>query len=114
MSKLFFDHLVEMKTLDNLIKESVESLEEKQELWQVVDEMVHHRVLTCVLDCLDHEHHHDFLCLFHATPHKSTVIEFVNHRIDDDIEELIIKEINQLEEEISTLFGQRKEKKDKR
>jgi len=41
MSKLFFDHLIILEDLETEIKEVAESPEEKEELWQLIDEILH-------------------------------------------------------------------------
>ncbi|MGB6882108.1 MAG: hypothetical protein WBD86_02315, partial [Microgenomates group bacterium] len=65
MSKIFYDHLIVFEEVDRYIKDTVETHEERDELWQIVDEIVHHRVLGCVLDKLPKEHHEEFLGKFH-------------------------------------------------
>ena len=44
MSKLFFDHLLEFKKIDREIKRVSKSTEERDELWGLVDEIIHHKV----------------------------------------------------------------------
>ena len=100
MSKLFFDHLIILEDLEAEIKEVAESPEEKEELWQLVDEILHHRILGCILDSLPAEHHHNFLEMFHQSPHDERIIHFLNKKIEGDIEGVIREEIKLLEKEI--------------
>ena len=97
MSKLFFDHLIDLKEIDSEIKKVAKTTEEREEMWQIVDEMVHHKVMGCILDRLPQTSHEEFLTLFHGSPHDSDLIfEYLKKRIGDNIEELIRQEIGTL------------------
>lgn len=106
MSKLFFDQLVVLDDLDGEIKKVAKSKEEKEELWQLVDEMVHHRVLGCVLDALPRRHHDEFLERFHKAPHDESLMDYLREKVGENIDELIRQEIGglafELLEEIRT------------
>lgn len=110
MSKVYYDHyLVVLKDVDKYIKEATETPEEKEELWQLVDEIVHHRVLGCVLDNLPGEHHEEFLDKFHEAPHDLTLMDYLKEKITDNIEELIKQEIGGLATELLEELQERKE-----
>jgi hypothetical protein len=97
MSKLFFDNLIDLKEIDKQIKEVVEDTNEREELWILVDEMVHHKVMGCILDKLPRQHHEEFLGLFHKSPHDEEVIfKYLKAKIGDNIESLIQQEIGDL------------------
>ena len=96
MSKLFFDQLVVLDDIDGEIKKLTKSREEKEELWQLVDEMVHHRVLGCVLDALPRGNHDEFLEKFHKAPHDESIMDFLREKVGDNIDELIRQEIGGL------------------
>lgn len=100
MSKLFFDHLVVFNKVDIVIKKSVNSSDEKEELWRVVDELVQSHVLTSILEKLPCEHHSDFLEKYHACPFDEDLINYLNEKIDENIEDTIRNGIRFLEEEI--------------
>lgn len=100
MSKIFYDHLIILKDVETYIRGVVESEEEKHELWQIVDEIIHHRVLGCILDKLPHRHHDEFLQKFHKTPHDESLLGFLNERIEETIEELVKAEMELLTSEI--------------
>ena len=100
MSKVFYDHIIILEEVEIEIKNIVESEEERHELWQIVDEIVHHKVLDCILDNLAEEHHHDFLEKFHEAPHDKNLLDYLNKRIEGEIEELIRKEFESLTSEI--------------
>lgn len=97
MSKLFFDYLVELKEVDDQIKKSTKSQEEREELWGMVDEMIHHKVLGCILDKLPKDRHEEFLDMFHRSPHdEKLLVGYLKKLIGDNIESLIKQEIGDL------------------
>lgn len=100
MSKIFYDHLIILTEVETEIKSMAETEEERHELWQIVDEIIHHRVLSCIMDKLPQEHHEEFLEKFHKAPHDETLLDYLKERIEEDIEVFIKKEINILEKEI--------------
>jgi len=96
MSKLFFDQLLVLDEVEGEIKKIAKTREEKEELWGLVDEMVHHRVLGCVLDRLPRENHEEFLEMFHTSPQDESLLGYLKEKIGDNIDELIRQEIGDL------------------
>ena len=105
MSKLFYDHLIILGDVEAHIKGIVETEEERHELWQIVDEIIHHRMLEFLLDQLDHKHHDEFLNRFHECPHDHEHINYLNEKIEGDVEDLIRNEISKLTLEIIKKTG---------
>ncbi|MBU0569941.1 hypothetical protein KKB40_04135 [Patescibacteria group bacterium] len=97
---LFYDHLIILEDLGVEIKNIVETSEEREELWQLIDEIIHHRVLGCIFDCLPDEHHHHFLTMFHDAPHDCELVQFINELADTDIEDVIRGELSKLQKEL--------------
>lgn len=100
MSLLFFDHLLDFGDIHEHIQIIAESSEEKEELWNLIDQIAHHRVMTRILDTLPSEHHTDFLERFHNAPHSSTHIVYLNERTNGEIEKNIAEEVTLLKKEI--------------
>jgi hypothetical protein len=100
MSKVYYDHLIVLDDIENKIKDIAETREEKEELWQLVDDIIHNRVLVCVLDNLPKDHHEEFLGMFHEAPHSLSLMDYLKERIKDNIEELIKQEIGGLATEL--------------
>lgn len=100
MSRLFFDHLVVFERVDVVIKNAAKNPEDKEELWKVVDELVHSHVLTCILERLPGEHHNEFLEKYHSHPYDDGLIGYLNERVEENIEEIIREAIGLLEEDI--------------
>lgn len=105
MSKVFFDHLIVLEEVEGHINKATETSEEKEELWRIVDEIIHHRVLGCIFDHLPHEHHDEFLNKIHERPHDEENISYLNEKIESDVKELIRKEISKLEADILREIG---------
>lgn len=97
MSKLFFDHLLELKKVDREIRKVAKTPEEREELWRLVDEIVHHKAMGCVLDNLPREYHEEFLEMFHASPHDDDLlIGYLKEKIGKNVEEILRNELGKL------------------
>lgn len=103
MSKIFYDHLIIIEKIDYIIKNSTESSEEKEELWKLVDEIIHHRVLACILDNLPEGYHKEFLERFHLAPHDESHTLYLKEKTGEDIEKIIRGEVKELEKELLSL-----------
>ncbi len=97
MSKVFYDHLIVLEEVDLLIKRSSTSREEKEELWGIVDEMVHHSVMNIILDSLPKKYHTEFLEKFTVRPFDDGLILYLNMRTKGDVEKQIQKKIKEIE-----------------
>jgi len=101
MSKLFFDHLLEFKKLDREIRKIAKTTEEREEIWALVDEIIHHKVVGCILDKLPRDNHEEFLEIFHKAPHDEELIfGYLKTKVGPDIEETLKKEIEKISEEL--------------
>lgn len=100
MSKLFFDKYISLKKVEKYIAQVSDSIEEKQELWSLIDEIVHHRVLHCMLDELPKKHHKKFLMKLYDAPHDEDILNFLQEKISKDVKSFIELEIESIEHEI--------------
>ena len=100
MSKIFYDRFIILEEieveLDNLGLES----EERQELDQLIDEMIHHRVLDRILTHLPKEHHAEFLDRFHKAPYDKGLLDYLNEKVERSVEEHVREEMRELKKEI--------------
>ena len=108
MSKIFYDHLIILEEVDYIIRGVVETSEEKEELWRLVDETINYRVLVCILDRLPQKHHKEFLEKFHSAPHDESHIIYINEKIGGGIEKIIQEEIKIFSGEILKEFNKGK------
>ena len=100
MSKVYYDHLIVLDDIEKKIKKIAQTQEEREELWQLVDDIIHHRVLACVLDNLPKDNHKEFLGMFHEAPHSLSLMDYLKERIKENVEELIKQEIGGLASEL--------------
>lgn len=114
MSRVFYDHLIDMKSLEKEIKKISSNVEEKHEIWSLIDEIIHHKVLHCVLDNLEKKHHKKFLVKLHESPHDEDILKYLQKKIKIDIEEFIIQELKSIEHEILKDLGSKKRIKRKK
>lgn len=100
MSKLFFDHLIEFEEVEIELKGLDLGSEEKKELEQLIDSMVHHRVIDRILTHLPRHHHAEFIESFHKAPYDPKLLSWINQRIKASVEEHVKDEIKKLKQEI--------------
>ena len=105
MSLIFYDHLVVFTKVEKHLKKINVNDDEKSEIWKLIDEMVHHRALTTVLNKLPFEEHNEFLDRFHKAPHDLAIIEYVNSKVGSDITKDLQKDFEKLEKEILDLLS---------
>lgn len=97
MSKLFFDHLLELEKLDREIKKVARTREEREEIWALVDEIIHHKALGCILDQLPRDNHEEFLELFHRSPHDEDLLfGYLKEKVGKNIKEVLKTELGNL------------------
>jgi len=106
MSKLFFDKLLNLEKVDYQINRVAHSQEEKEELWTLVDEIVHHKVMGCVLDRLPSDSHSEFLTLFEHAPHdEKRIFDYLNKKVGANFAEILEQELGQLSVELLETIG---------
>jgi len=115
MSKIFFDHLIELDVVEAEIKKASKTPEEKEELWRIVDDIVNHKALAFILDKLPIQHHGQFLEKFHQAPHAADLFNYLSEKIGENIEELLRQELGSIAYNLlSEISGNTKDKKTKR
>jgi hypothetical protein len=100
MSKIFYDDLVDLETIEKKIKKIAKTSEEREELYGLVDEIVHHKVIGCILDQLPEQHHEEFLTAFSKRPHDQKLLDYLRERISVDIVDFIREEVHKLSVEL--------------
>lgn len=102
---MYFDHLLILDELESLIKKYASSPEEKEELWSLIDEIIHHKAMDFVLTRLDRKHHEEFVEIFHKCPHDEiTVFSYLKKKAHPDIEKLMKDEFSKITDEIKELL----------
>lgn len=100
MSHIFYDHLLELGEVEKAIKKAAQTIEERDELWQIVDEIVHHKIMGCVLDKLPIQQHTEFLERFEKAPHDESLLDYLKAKIGENVEELLRQELGNLAYEL--------------
>ena len=113
MSKVFYDHLVILEEVEITLSSHELSPEEKKEIHQMIEESVHFRITTRILDHLPRPHHKKFLDLFHKAPHDEKILDFLKEKVTD-IEKHIKEEVALLEKELLKEIKSSKPRKTKK
>lgn len=104
MSHIFYDHLLDLSLVDKEIKKHIKDPDERAEIYSLVDEIVHHRVIGCILDKLPEPHHKEFLGKFSDKPHDLSLFKYLSERIPEDIETFVREEVYLLGTELLQLI----------
>lgn len=91
---------INLKKIEKIINSSSHSLEEKEELWKIVEEIVHHRLMTCALDNLDKKHHQDFLNKYSLNRFNEEIIDYLEKQSGKQMRTKLKEEIDSIEKEI--------------
>ncbi len=104
MSSVFYDNIIDLNKVEKAFKKHKLTVEEKEEMWKIVDEMVHHRVVGCILEKLPREHHKEFMDKFSEKPHDMAHWDYLKDRITGDVELFIKDELKLLADEVHGLI----------
>lgn len=103
MSKVFYDKLLTLDKLDREIRKVAKTPEEREEVWQLVDEIIHHKAMGCILENLPQDDHEEFLDLFHESPHNEELLfSYLKGKVGKNIEEVLRGELGSLASELLT------------
>lgn len=106
MSKVYYDKLLILNDIEDLVKKKAHSSEEKEELWNLVDEIVHHKAMDFVLTILDRKHHEEFIEIFHKCPHDEILIfGYLKDKTNSDVESMMKKEFEKITGDIKKLIS---------
>lgn len=100
MSRVFYDRFIILEEIDVELDNLGLETEERQELNQLIDEMIHHRVLDRILTHLPKKHHTEFLERFHKAPYDESLIDYLNEKVERSVEEHVREEMEKLRKEI--------------
>lgn len=100
MTKLFFDGLEAFENLEKEIKKIAGSAEEKSELWHLVDDLVHFKMLDSILEKLPQESHEEFMTKYHERPFDNEIVGYLKGKIGENIEEILKSELGQYSMEL--------------
>lgn len=105
MSKVFFDHLVDFGKIEKRIKKIAQTQEEREELYHLIDDILHHRVLGCIFEELPEKDHKEFVSKLKSHPHDKGLLDYLQGKISRDIREFLKFEIHSLATELLELIA---------
>lgn len=100
MSKLYYDHLIILEDVEAELDQMSLSSEDKSEFENMIEELIHHRVMDCVLTHLPKPHHAEFLEKFSKAPFDPSLIRYIDQRIESSIEMHIKDEMETIKKEL--------------
>ena len=89
MSRIFFDHLIEIEEIKIYINGIAESHEEREDLWALIDEFINHKIVASILSELDETFHDEFLSMFLDKPYDNGIVNYLNEKLPLPLENLI-------------------------
>ncbi len=89
---LFYSHLINLKDLIRQLQSFGLRPEEHDEIIEIVEDTLHHRILIAILDILPEEHHEVFIARFTKTPHDRELLKFLRENAVSDPEVKIMSE----------------------
>jgi hypothetical protein len=106
MSKLFYDHLLVLEEVRLEIDNICHDKFEKEELWNIIDEILHHSVLDIILEKLNVDHHPEFLEKMLKEPYSENLLTYLKEKLEEDVELLISNEVEKVKKGILEHFNE--------
>lgn len=100
MPILFYDHLVTKDDIHRLIEASESPDNIKAKVKILVEDCIHHHVLSFTLENLPESKHQTFLTMFTDRPYDPEILIFLEEHIGPDFESELSGSIAKLVEEI--------------
>ena len=98
--KYFYHHLIQIEDVTSLLDDHDLDQLEKEELLNLIDQIVHHHTLNIIFKHLPKDKHKAFLTAFHATPHDKQLLDYLKKEIKIDIESAIRTQADKIKKEI--------------
>ena len=104
MTKVFYDELVGIEEIFVEIERVELNHKNKQKVKKVIDEIIHYRMVTFILDHLPRVHHKTFLIRFQAAPHEKEHLVFLEKKLSKAFIQDLEKHAQELKKEIQQEF----------
>ena len=111
MSTLFFDHLVIREEIEFTLNSYVISPDEREELVEIIDNILTHHILNVILNHLPKEKHVEFMSAFHDRPGDVAHLEYLKIHAHPQIEAEIKKHAAKVKADIVSEFFKHRKKK---
>jgi hypothetical protein len=109
MSKIFYDDIIDLKEVEKHVKLAVKNPEEREEMYKLIDDILHHRLLYAILEKLPKEHHKEFMHRFAERPHDESHLVYLSARVQEDVKEFIKQEVRMLSTELLAIIYEKTE-----
>ena len=100
MTKLFYDHLIIIEEIVEVLSRHKLSQKEQEEMLDLVDQTLHQEILATIMQHLPKDGHEAFLIHFHATPHDRKILDFLKEKSSIDIEKEILKTVDKVKKNV--------------
>ena len=104
MGRIFFDNLIEIEQVEIYIDRVAETHEEKEDLWELVDEYINRKIVSSILSQLDENSQEEFLSMFLTKPYDSGIKDYLDSKLNDPLEYLIGLSTENIVKELEELF----------
>lgn len=102
MRSIFYDNLINTDELMARVSQDLHHLEQEA-LHEILEEIIHHRILEAILDEIPKAHHENFLLRFQADPNDLelfTFIKFHSPEIESKINQTALAVIEEIKSEL--------------
>lgn len=99
MSKIFYDPLITLEKVEKKINKHFGSHQQKLEIWDIIDTLIHHRFLNIILEILPEKHQPSFILNFNKNPYDPSLLKFLKEK-SPEIENYLSNEAETLTQEI--------------
>ncbi len=96
----FYQHLIEIDEVITELDLHDVNAQEREELVNLIHEIVHHHTLNVILNHLPKDQHQKFLERFQASPHDQQLLEYLKSEISADIESEIRSQAAKIKKEL--------------
>jgi hypothetical protein len=104
MSRIFFDELIEVDEIKMYLDNVVSSFEEKEDLWNLVDEFINRKIIYTILEALNDEYHDEFMTMFLEKPYSNEIVNYLNAKLNLSLEELIQRRHDEIINDLFTVL----------
>lgn len=100
MSKIFYDHLIVIEEVLEVLDTHELNPKERFELLNLIDQTLHHHILDEILALLPKVSHEEFLKKFHENPSDSSLLPFIREKSKTDVDKAIMNRANQTKKDL--------------
>lgn len=93
MSKIFYDKLLKLEKVEKHINNVADTNEQKQEMWGIVDSMIHYKMMDLILQKLQQDLHKEFIEEFTKNPRDKGHFKYLKKHIGEDIKSFLSLEM---------------------